>query len=214
MRVQLPREYGGLDGQAVYIDTRGLFDPSRIKEITSKLNRSEKDALARQYNIASDDEEQLTTAVLDNIHISSPSSTSEQIFNAEQVYEKAESMASTGDRQIRIVLVDSLTFHFRAEYQGRGELAERQQKLNKHLHDLRRVADLHNAAIVLTNAIASGGDPYGGRLLDHTNTFRIKLKQTSGEVRRAELEDAPNGITNKQIDFYLDKGHLVANRPS
>ena len=50
---------------------------------------------------------------------------------------------------IRLVCVDSLTAHFRAEYVGRGTLASRQQKLNKHLHDLMRINDLYNVATLV-----------------------------------------------------------------
>jgi len=213
VRAQLPSEHGGLDGQAVYIDSRGLFDPERIQEITSNLTESEKDALASKYDVEVDDVEGLSTRVLDNIHISSPSDSTKQILNAEQAYEKAESLANT-DNPLRIILVDSLTFHFRAEYQGRGELAERQQKLNKHLHDLRRIGDLHDAIIVLTNAKTNGSKPYGGNLLGHHSTVRINLKQTSGEVRRAELEAAPNLTAGDEVDFYIDNAQVVANRPS
>jgi len=42
------------------------------------------------------------------------------------------------ERPVRLLIVDSVTAHFRAEYVGRGTLADRQQNLNKHLHDLMR----------------------------------------------------------------------------
>ena len=46
--------------------------------------------------------------------------------------EKAQELAH--DNNVKLLIVDSLTAHFRAEYVGRGALAERQQNLNKHMH--------------------------------------------------------------------------------
>ena len=54
----------------------------------------------------------------------------------------------------RLMVVDSLTALFRVEYQGRGELADRQQKLGKHMHDVsRRVPD------PVTNRFSYAGVP-------------------------------------------------------
>ena len=40
------------------------------------------------------------------------------------------------ENNIRLIIVDSVTSHFRSEYLGREMLASRQQELNKHLHRL------------------------------------------------------------------------------
>ena len=77
----------------------------------------------------------------------------------------------------------SLTGHFRAEYVGRGALAERQQKLNKHLHQLQRLADAFNIAIYITNQVMADpsvlfGDPtraVGGHILSHMSYIRLYL---------------------------------------
>jgi hypothetical protein len=45
---------------------------------------------------------------------------------------------------IKLLVVDSLTAHFRAEFAGRGQLADRQQKLNKYLHNLMKMAEQYN----------------------------------------------------------------------
>jgi DNA repair protein RadA len=42
--------------------------------------------------------------------------------------EKVSEMIKNGE-PIKLVIIDSLTAHFRAEYAGRGQLADRQQKL-------------------------------------------------------------------------------------
>jgi DNA repair protein RadA len=101
---------------------------------------------------------------------------------------------------VRVVVVDSLTAHFRAEFAGRGMLADRQQKLNRHMHDLQRVAGVHNAAIIVTNQVSAKpdaffGDPtraIGGHIVGHTSTFRIYLRKSKGGKRICRLIDSPH----------------------
>ena len=60
--------------------------------------------------------------------------------------DKVNELIQTGTN-IRLVIVDSLTAHFRAEYVGRESLATRQQKLNQHLHTLQNIANTYNVAV-------------------------------------------------------------------
>jgi DNA repair protein RadA len=143
--------------------------------------------------------EDLLESILDKIHVAKAFNSNHQILLAE----KAQEIASESqDEQfpVRLLCVDSLTAHFRAEYVGRGELAERQQKLNKHLHDLMRVGDLNNTAVIVTNQVAANPDsffgdptqPIGGNILGHTSTFRLYLRKSKANKRIVSLEDAPN----------------------
>ncbi|MFC2143783.1 DNA repair and recombination protein RadA, partial [Candidatus Aenigmatarchaeota archaeon] len=99
----------------------------------------------------------------------------------------------------KIIIVDSLTSAFRADYTGRGNLANRQQRLNRHLHKLQRLADVNNLAIYVTNQVMSRPDvlfgdptaPIGGHILGHQATFRIYLRKSKGEKRIAKLIDSP-----------------------
>jgi DNA repair protein RadA len=143
--------------------------------------------------------ERLVEDVLDKIHVAKAVNSNHQILLAEKAKELA-SDSEGDDYPIRLLNVDSLTAHFRAEYVGRGELAERQQKLNKHLHDLMRIGDLHNTAVLVTNQVASNPDSYfgdptqpiGGNILGHTSTFRMYLRKSKGDKRIVRLVDAPN----------------------
>jgi meiotic recombination protein DMC1 len=51
------------------------------------------------------------------------------------------------------LVVDSIISLFRTDYTGRGELCERQQKLNQFLAKLSRMADEHNIAVFITNQL-------------------------------------------------------------
>jgi DNA repair protein RadA len=104
------------------------------------------------------------------------------------------------DRRIKLIVVDSLTAHFRAEFVGRGTLANRQGKLNKHMHDLLRLGDLFNCAIYVTNQVSAKPDaffgdptrPVGGHIVGHSATFRVYLRKSKGGKRIARLIDSPN----------------------
>lgn len=82
---------------------------------------------------------------------------------------------------------------------GRGTLADRQQKLNKHLHVLLRMAQKYNIAVYITNQVMAKpdtffGDPteaVGGHILHHASTYRVYLRRGKKGSRVAKLVDAP-----------------------
>ncbi|MFC2162595.1 DNA repair and recombination protein RadA [Candidatus Altiarchaeota archaeon] len=176
VNVQLPKEKGGLDGCAIYIDTENTFRPERIQQMAEAQGLD-------------------TEEVLGNIFVARAYNSDHQMLLAE----KAGEMMT--EKNIRLVIVDSLTAHFRAEYTGRGTLASRQQKLNRHLHTLqRKISDLHNASVVVTNQVMSRPDilfgdptaPIGGHIVGHHSTFRVYLKKGKGAKRIASLVDSPS----------------------
>lgn len=201
VNVQLPEEHGGLGQNAVFIDTEDTFRPDRIQEMVNGLSDEEKQAVMEERGIEGsptdeDTMEELTRSVLDRIKVAKAFNSNHQMLLAETALEEAKEM----DGEIGLMVVDSLTAHFRAEYVGRGSLAERQQKLNKHLHDISRFADLQNAAVLVTNQVSSNPDsffgdptqPIGGNILGHKSTIRIYLKKSKGTKRIVKLVDAPN----------------------
>jgi len=209
VNVQLPPEHGGLKGSAIFIDSEDTFRPERIDDMVRGLDDETIEDTMVQHGVvedadaadAGDDDllRELTEAVLDRIHVAKAFNSNHQILLAEKAQEIA-SESQDDEFPVRLLCVDSLTAHFRAEYVGRGELAERQQKLNKHLHDLMRVGDLNNTAVLVTNQVAANPDsffgdptqPIGGNILGHTSTFRIYLRKSKKEKRIVRLVDAPN----------------------
>ncbi len=103
--------------------------------------------------------DELIEDVLDKIHVAKAFNSNHQMLLAEKAKELA-SEHEESEYPVRLLAIDSLTAHFRAEYVGRGELADRQQKLNKHLHDLDKVGNLYNAAVLVTNQVASNPDSF------------------------------------------------------
>ncbi len=173
--VQLPVAQGGLSGEVVYIDTESTFRPERIVDMAKGAGIDPAEALAR-------------------IHVARAFNSNHQML----LVQKAQELAR--EKPIRLLVVDSLTAHFRAEYVGRAELAPRQQQLNKHLHELLRFSDTYNAAIVVTNQVSARPDilfgdptrPIGGNIVAHAATYRVYLRKSKPPRRIARLIDSPN----------------------
>lgn len=175
VNVQLPPEKGGLDGSALYIDSENTFRTERIV------------SMARHLEL---DPEQ----VVRNIIYAEAYTSDHQMFlldNADEVIKM---------NNIKLIIVDSLTAHFRSEYIGREMLAPRQQRLNKHMHKLIGLARAFNAVAVVTNQVMSKPDvffgnavhPIGGHIVGHTSHTRIYLRRASrGPVRIARLVSSP-----------------------
>jgi len=187
--VQLPKDKGGMDAHAFYIDTENTFRPERIIQ------------MAEAYDLNPD-------KVLSNIHVARAYNSSHQMLLVDKLKELSKQVKS------RLLVVDSLTAHFRAEYVGRGALANRQQKLNKHMHDLLRWSDLNNGVVCVTNQVAAKPDaffgdptrPIGGHIVGHTATFRIYLRKSKGPKRIARLIDSPHLPEGEAVFTITDKG--------
>jgi DNA repair protein RadA len=218
--VQLPSEHGGLEGSSIFIDSEDTFRPERIDDMVRGLSDEALQASMdmREIEGTPQDEDamdELIEAFLDKIHVAKAFNSNHQILLAEKANDLASEHAES-EWPIRLVCVDSLTAHFRAEYVGRGELAPRQQKLNKHLHDLTRVANLHNAAVLITNQVQSNPDsffgdptkPIGGNILGHKSTFRLYLRKSKGTKRIVRLVDAPN-LPDGEAVMRVEDGGLL-----
>jgi len=175
VNVQLPPERGGLGGAALYIDTENTFRTERIVQMAQNLGLNPEE-------------------VVKNIIFAEAYTSDHQMFlvdNADKVVK---------ENGIRLIIVDSLTSHFRSEYLGREMLAERQQKLNKHLHKLIRLARAFNAVAVVTNQVMAKPDvffgdtvhPVGGHIVAHTSHTRVFLRKSArGPIRIARLVSSP-----------------------
>ncbi|NJE08395.1 DNA repair and recombination protein RadA [Thermococcus sp. M39] len=192
--VQLPPEEGGLHGSVIWIDTENTFRPERIRQIAE--------------NRGLDPDE-----VLKNIYVARAYNTNHQMLLVEKAEEIIKEKLNT-DRPVKLLVVDSLTSHFRSEYVGRGALAERQQKLGKHLADLHRLANLYDIAIFVTNQVQARPDaffgdptrPIGGHILAHSATLRVYLRKGKAGKRIARLIDSPHLPEGEATFRITDKG--------
>ena len=199
--VQLPKEKGGANGKAVYIDTEGTFRPSRIKQIAEKIGANPE-------------------KVLKNIFVARAFNSDHQILLLDKITE----MIKNGE-PIKLVVIDSLTAHFRAEYSGRGQLADRQQKLNKYIHNLMKLAEQHNLAVYVTNQVMANpammfGDPttpVGGNIVGHaclTGDSLIQLGDGSiKEIKNMMQEEVISGKLG-ELKLSRAKSDLVFVNPA
>ncbi len=175
VNVQLPPERGGLSGSALYVDTENTFRTERIVQMAKFLGLD-------------------PVEVAKNIIYAEAYTSDHQML----LIENADKLIK--ENGVRLIVVDSLTAHFRSEYLGREMLAERQQKLNKHMHKLIRLARAFNAVAIVTNQVMAKPDvffgdavhPVGGHIVGHTSHTRISLrKAVHGPVRIARLVSSP-----------------------
>jgi len=168
-----PVESGGLNSGVIYIDTEGTFRPERLEQISSSRNI---DPVRALQNVA-------VCKVYNSAHL-------ELIVKNLGKY--------IDDYKAKLVIVDSIISLHRAEFSGRGTLADRQQRLNSIMHKLLRISEIYNIAIIVTNQVQSAPDtffgdptkPTGGNVIGHASTYRVYLRK-SGENRIAKMIDSP-----------------------
>jgi DNA repair protein RadA len=190
VNVQLPEERGGLNGSALYIDTENTFRPEWIIRMATALGLD-------------------PSQTAKNIIYSEAFNSDHQIL----VLEKADKVIQ--ENKVKLIIVDSLTSHFRSEYLGREMLAERQQKLNSHLHRLVRLSRAFNACAVVTNQVMAKPDQFfgmaveavGGYIVSHTTHTRVFLRRTaSGPVRICRLVSSPYLPEGERIFKITEEG--------
>lgn len=176
----------------VYIDTENTFRPERIEQLAKSIGLDPMEALK-------------------NIKIAKAFNTDHQML----LGEKVEDLIKKQRLDVKLVIVDSLTAHFRAEYIGRGTLAERQQKINRHMRDLSKLSQMYNLCVYVTNQVMAKPDmffgdptqPIGGHIVGHASTFRIYLRKGKKGSRVAKLVDSPN-LPEGEASFYVETSGL------
>jgi DNA repair protein RadA len=178
------------EATVVFIDTENTFRPERIVDFAKGAELDGKEVLkhilvARAYNSA------------------------DQINYAEKVDE----LISKQGKKVKLVIIDSITAHFRAEYICRAMLGDRQCTIGTHLNTLTRLADTHNLAVYVTNQVMADpgmffGDPTkaaGGHRLAHATGIRIYLRKGKKGCRVAKIIDAPH-LVEAECSFHIETG--------
>ncbi|VIO91435.1 Uncharacterized protein BM_BM10860 [Brugia malayi] len=167
-------------GKVIYIDTENTFRPDRLRQINERFKMDQE-------------------AMLDNILYA-------RAYTSDHQMELLDFVAAKFHEELgifKLLIVDSIMALFRVDYSGRGELAERQQKLAQMLSRLQKIAEEYNVAVFITNQMtadpgagmtfqADPKKPVGGHILAHASTTRIMLKKGRGETRIAKIYDSPD----------------------
>ncbi|OLS23448.1 MAG: DNA repair and recombination protein RadA [Candidatus Heimdallarchaeota archaeon LC_2] len=195
--VQLPEEKGGLGKKAIFLDTEGTFSPSRLTQIATRIK------LEKNWDKSVED------ILKDIVYARVKNSDSQQA-----IAHKLLEYLGNRPGEFGLLVLDSVSAHFRAEYAGRGTLAERQQTLNYHLSILHRIADTYGLIIAVTNQVQSNpaqffGDPtnaVGGNIMGHWAGTRCYLRKSKGERRIIKIYDSPVLPENEAVFEITESG--------
>jgi DNA repair protein RadA len=209
-RVQLPKDQGGLEGKAVWLDSEGTFEPTRIEAIAEALEMD-------------------TEKALDGIIHAPAYNSADQYMILQEIEHLIEN-----DKDIKLIVIDSAIGLFRQDYSGRGMLSERQKYLDEFLTLGSNIANFHKVAIIWTNQVMINpgvfyGDPVtavGGTVLAHKSTYRVYFKK-SGAYRIAIMKDSPKhgqievmfglssaGVVDREVAEELEKERKKAKAAS
>uniref|UniRef100_A0A3B4XEK0 Meiotic recombination protein n=1 Tax=Seriola lalandi dorsalis TaxID=1841481 RepID=A0A3B4XEK0_SERLL len=189
---QLPGEDGYAGGKVIFIDTENTR-PDRLRDI------------ADRFNVDHD-------AVLDNV-LYARAYTEHQMELLDFV---AAKFHEEGGVFKLLQIIDSIMALFRVDFSGRGELAERQQKLAQMLSRLQKISE-YNVAVFITNQMtadpgagmfqADPKKPIGGHILAHASTTRISLRKGRGEMRIAKIFDPD--MPENEATFAISAGGVT-----
>ena len=171
VRALLPLEEGGLEGRVLWLDSEKSLKPRTLR------------ANIKRWGLDVD-------VHLANIRIASPVTTN----HLTQLFERIPKICVDDD--VKVVVVDSLTGFFRAEYVGLYNLGIRQQKINNLMNLMRRVATATDVIFLYTNqAISKPGlfaqpnAPVGGHVVSHASDYRFQAAPGKGTKRAYRLKD-------------------------
>lgn len=176
----LPRAFGGVDGQTVYIDTEGSFTPDRCAQMAEALSAHVRGMAARQSSASASAAAAAFTAdyQLDRIHVVRCTSLAEQmatilglqgvirVIEAGHDGDEVEAPASAGSAAaagaaapVRLVIVDSIAFHYRGDAAS-GDAGQRARQLAAQAQALHSLAARRGIAVVVVNHVTT---KLGGR---------------------------------------------------
>jgi len=192
---QMPGQgHGG--GKVAFIDTENTFRPDRLRPI------------AARFNLDSD-------AILENIVYA-------RAYTHEHQMELLDGVAAQFYQEpgvFKLLVIDSIISLFRVDFQGRGELADRQQKLGAMLSKVQKLSEEYNVAVFITNQMTSDPGagltfvvdpkkPVGGNILAHASQTRIMLKKGRGETRIAKVYDSPD-MPESEATFAITESGIT-----
>ncbi|KAL1809281.1 hypothetical protein ACET3Z_026271 [Daucus carota] len=187
INVQIPHEHGGLAAKAIYIDTEGSFMVERVLQIAAAC-LSEYYELPRRGSNANQPNRQ-PQDLLENIYYFRVCSYTEQIAAINYLGKFIKE-----HKEVKIVIVDSITFHFRQDFEN---MALRTRLLSELALKLMKVANEFKLAVVLLNQVTtkySEGSVHLtlalGDSWSHASTNRIIL-HWNGNERYAYIDKSP-----------------------
>ncbi len=194
VRCQLPYDQGGLEGRVLWLDTESSFKTTHIR------------ANAVRWGLDPD-------IALANISVA-PIALSSQI---EEYAQQIQLMLAEGE--YKMLIIDSFTGLFRAEYTGIGNLASRQYSINALLNWMRRLGLATDAMFVYTNQVTTqitsyGGNPsapVGGHVVAHASDYRFFTRVGAQGKRKISLKDN-SGVPEFDVEVEIGWGGIYQDK--
>ena len=192
---QIPRAFGGVGGEAVYIDTEGSFMAERARDVAEASVRHMREVL-KSYSRGAEGEERDEDRVKE-MEASLEDFTTERVlrgiylFRCHEVTELLAVLETLGEfiaerPKIRLVVIDSVAFHFRQDFQ---DMALRTTILSKMTNRLMSIATSQQVAVVTVNQVTVKPQARGparlvpalGESYAHACTTRVILSWENDE---------------------------------
>jgi len=195
VNVQIPAALHGVGGAAVYIDTEGSFMIDRVHDIAQATLQSVADHVACDPTLSPEAraaaEGFSLASVLSRIHYFRIHSASEQLA----LVTLLEPFLAQHPG-VRLLVIDSVTFHFRQDLK---DLGARARVLTGLAQDLMALAEAHGLAVVLMNQVATRVQGEGasrlvpalGESWGQAASTRVIL-HWQGETRQALMYKSPS----------------------
>lgn len=144
-------------------------------------------------------------------------------YNSEHQFELLNAVSCKFHEEagvFKLLIVDSIMALFRVDYSGRGEMADRQQKLAQMLSRLQKISEEYNVAVYITNQVTSEFNndvtlsldgipkPVGGNIIAHASTTRIALRKGRGNRRLAKIFDSPD-LEECEVPYVITAGGIA-----
>ncbi|KAG9454544.1 hypothetical protein H6P81_007448 [Aristolochia fimbriata] len=191
VNVQIPNDFGGLGGKAIYIDTEGSFMVERAFQIAEACIQDTFDNFVFHKNDYEACQEKMQPkAFLANIFYFRICSHTEQVAVINYL-----DKFITEHKDVKVVIIDSITFHFRQEF---DDLALRTRLLGGMALKLMKLAQKYWLAVVLLNQVTTKVTEGSfhlslalGESWAHACTNRIIL-YWNGNERYAHIDKSPS----------------------
>ena len=116
-------------------------------------------------------------------------------------------------KDIRYIIIDGLVGIMRLAYEGRGELADRQNELEVVLKYLKNISILFNIGVIITNQVVANPDgfgakekPIGGHVLGHYVKYIISITKGMKNNRVAHLIKSNKSAAGDYAFFLNEEG--------
>lgn len=217
--VTIPRENGGVAGEAIYIDTEGSFVPERLLVMAEGLvshvhlsakRRRERTCMRNQYNATNIEVPVNFTPenILDSVHIFRVHDEASQTATIYSLPEFISERNKLDKPPVKLVVIDSIAFHYRCQLENKaGSYSSRTRSLTRVAAFLTDLATKFELAVVVVNQMTTkmGGSqnespqdnqtrvmPALGESWAHCTTTRLSLSNYKNNIRKCTLVKSPH----------------------